>query len=295
MAKCQRDICETDVERRLDVEKVSSLNTLGYSPIALKDYIDIVKSIDQEPWGKPVIFSVTGSASEVVECYRLLAFEAEQESLKWMMEVNLSCPNIDEKPPPAYSKPQLLEYLSGLQTATLRAPILRVGIKTPPYTYQGQFDDLINALLETTSEGDLCPISFITATNTLGSSLILNPASNAPAICSSNGSGVGGLAGAALHPLALGNVSTLRRMLDKYEQLRNISIIGVGGVSDGAGYLRMINAGASAVAIGTALGSYGVGIFEKIINEASALLGNDQKKSGSIRKQDTLCPASDNL
>ena len=278
MTICQDDVDKTEPRPRLKVESVSSLNTLGYSPIALEDYIDIVRSITQKTHRKPVIFSVTGTASEVIECYRLLAFEAEQDGFEWMMEVNLSCPNIDGKPPPAYSKPHLLEYLAGLQPVTSRAPTMKVGIKTPPYTYQGQFNDLIDALLEITSGGGSCPISFITATNTLGSSLVLNPATNASAVCSSNGSGIGGLAGAALHPLALGNVRTIRRMLDKHERLRKISIIGVGGISDGAGYRRMINAGASAVAIGTALGSHGIDIFEKIMSEAATLSGDDGKE-----------------
>ena len=269
-----KDIYTTEAQSRLEVEKVSSLNTLGYSPVALKDYIDIVKSIGQETGGKPVIFSVTGTVPEIVECYHLLALEVERDGLEWMMEVNLSCPNIDGKPPPAYSKPQLLQYLAGLQTVTLGASTMKIGIKTPPYTYQGQFDDLIDALLETTSGGSPCPISFITATNTLGSSLVLDASNDAPAICSSNGSGIGGLAGAALHPLALGNVRTIRRMLDRHVELGDISIVGVGGVSDGAGYHRMRNAGAAAVGIGTALGSYGIDIFEKILNGATALSEN---------------------
>lgn len=275
MAVYSDDIHKTESQSGPKIEKMSSLNTLGYSPVALKDYIDIVKNIGQKPRGKPVIFSVTGTVTEVVECHHLLALEAEQDGLEWMMEVNLSCPNIDGKPPPAYSKPQLLEYLVGLQTVTSEAPTVKIGIKTPPYTYQGQFDDLIAALLEATFGGVSCPISFITATNTLGSSLVLNPANNASVICSSNGLGIGGLAGAALHPLALGNVRIIRRMLDKHKELENILIIGVGGVSDGAGYRRMINAGASAVAIGTALGSYGIGIFRKIVKEAAALSGDD--------------------
>ncbi len=72
------------------------------------------------------------------------------------------------------------------------------------------------------------------------------------------------MAGAALHPLALGNVRKIRQMLDLHEELRHIKIIGVGGVSDGAGYRRMRSVGADAVAVGTALGSEGIGIFEKI-------------------------------
>ena len=76
------------------------------------------------------------------------------------------------------------------------------------------------------------------------------------------------MAGAALHPLALGNVRTIRGLLDQHEELKDIAIIGVGGVSDGAGFKRMRAVGAEAVAVGTALGCEGIGVFERICNEA---------------------------
>ena len=53
-------------------------------------------------------------------------------------------------------------------------------------------------------------------------------------------------------------------MLDEHASLKNIDIIGVGGVSDSAGFERMKKAGASAVAVGTALGIHGVSIFSEI-------------------------------
>lgn len=43
-------------------------------------------------------------------------------------------------------------------------------------------------------------------------------------------------------------------------------IIGVGGVEDYAGFARMRKVGAEAVAVATALGRYGVGVFEGIAN-----------------------------
>ena len=53
-------------------------------------------------------------------------------------------------------------------------------------------------------------------------------------------------------------------MLDEHSSLGDINIIGVGGVADSAGFERMKKAGASAVAVGTALGIHGVSIFSKI-------------------------------
>lgn len=77
------------------------------------------------------------------------------------------------------------------------------------------------------------------------------------------------MAGPPLHPLALGNVATLRRKFDADPRLAHLDIIGVGGVYDSQGYKRMRRVGAMAVGIATALGRQGVGVFtaiEKDIN-----------------------------
>jgi dihydroorotate dehydrogenase (fumarate) len=254
----------------------SSLNTLGYSPISAQLYLDIVSSIIRTSKNpkKPVIFSVTGTPKEIVSYYRLLWAAQDRltietaENVRFLMETNLSCPNIAGKPPPAYSKAALLEYLNGLiecLSDDMESMLPLIGIKLPPYTYQTQFDEIISALLES-CQGRLSVINFITATNTLGNCLVLDSSAFTPAISSSTGTGIGGLAGSALHPLALGNVATLRRMLDAHKELKNIEIIGVGGVSDIEGFERMRMVGASAVAVGTALGAEGLGVFEKIYN-----------------------------
>ncbi len=252
---------------------VSSLNTLGYSPYSTSFYLYTISTILQNSsHRKPIIVSVTGSSSEILDHYRAIAglqalFEEEFEwKPRLLMEIKLSCPNIAGKPPPAYSKEALLEYLNklGRHTSDILDAI-EVGIKTPPYTYQTQFDEVVSALLEC-SRDHPCPISFITATNTLGNSLVLNEVL-APALNSSSCTGIGGLAGAALHPLALGNVSTLRDMLDSHKKLKGIEIIGVGGVSDAGGYRRMRSVGAVAVGVGTALGVEGVDVFAKILGE----------------------------
>ena len=263
-------------------KSVSSLNTLGYSPLSTELYLDVVSEIilqSNRSFPKPVIFSVTGNPEDIVTHYQsILSVQNKLWREKcaqtiFLMEINLSCPNIAGKPPPAYSKAALVEYLFGLSRCCPVRKSVMVGIKTPPYTYQTQFEEIIAALLESGQYAmdDICPISFITATNTLGNCLVLsesvlppNTPTAIPAINSSSGTGIGGLAGSALHPLALGNVATLRRMLDAHKELKHIEIIGVGGVSDAAGYKRMRGVGASAVGVGTALGVEGISIFEKI-------------------------------
>lgn len=246
----------------------ASLNTLGYSPVPLATYLAVIAEIvfsstaphrETKPW----IVSVTGSAEAVRECYRRITSAQKNLPSPLCMEINLSCPNIPDKPPPAYSRESLEEYLTAIVEDRAKSTV-PVGIKTPPYTYHDQFQVLIDALLG--SSETRCPVDFITATNTLGSSLLVSDDGD-PAINSPSGLGIGGMAGAPLHPLALGNVKTIRTMLDRYEELESIDVIGVGGVGDQAGANRMRAAGASVVGVGTALGMHGVDVFEGISKE----------------------------
>ncbi|KAI1465954.1 dihydroorotate dehydrogenase [Daldinia caldariorum] len=213
------------------------------------------------------------------------------------VEINLSCPNIPSAPPPAYSAAGLEAYLEAVAlaatTITTTAAVDRGGskaepgkgkvvgvpwgVKIPPYTHAGQFEMLVGALKGLAAHtkaasggGDddddgRCPVGFVTATNTLGSCLLLDGTEgNSPVLGGEGVSGIGGMAGAPLHPLALGNVATLRRMLDSSPETACVQIIGVGGVSDSAGYRRMRDVGAAAVGVGTALGKKGVGVFREI-------------------------------
>lgn len=265
-------------------ENTSSLNTYGYSPHTLSEYLGYINEIvGQRHLGsatvhkKPFIISVTGTPDEIEMAYALLANAAEMdEDLRLAMEINLSCPNIEGKPPPGYDRPELARYLEAVadSKSTYRGrmgadSVPRVGVKLPPYTWKGQFEMVVEELVAAKSSepGEGSVIDFVTATNTLGSCLVLTDGLES-VLASESGTGVGGLAGAALHPLALGNVATLRTMLDQHEETEHVMIIGVGGVEDKGGFERMRKVGADAVACATGLGRYGVGVFEKITKGA---------------------------
>lgn len=253
---------------------VSSLNTYGYSPHPLDFYLRAIASIitaSQAPQTKPFIVSITGTPDEVRDAVVTVADFAKQTGYELLVEINLSCPNIAGKPPPAYDVSELLTYLVPLSAARLAAPV-PLGLKTPPYTHAGEYKVLMDALKQHPRV-----VSFVTSTNTLGSSLHLSsPPSPStvsggarrlyqPTLSSEAGTGLGGLGGACIHWLSLGNVATIRRMLDAEETLRDVAVIGVGGVSDRDGWERMLSVGAVAVGVGTALGDRGVGVFGHIL------------------------------
>ncbi|KAH6840709.1 hypothetical protein B0I37DRAFT_221748 [Chaetomium sp. MPI-CAGE-AT-0009] len=274
----------------------ASINSLGYSPLTLQTYLDMIKTIsDEQPSrsSKGFLVSVTGAPEDIAASYKLIASAARGVQFPLAMEINLSCPNIPNQPPPAYSEEALTTYLHHLHQAIVETassdndntPRIPVGLKTPPYTHSTQYHALIAALDTATRTG--CPIAFITATNTLGSCLLFDPSPTPPPTSPNTnphhprmpttvlpGTGIGGMAGAALHPLALGNVATLRRMLDERPDGlggssgsgsgRRVRLVGVGGVSDAAGYARMRAAGADVVGLATGLGLRGVGVFADV-------------------------------
>ncbi|EFQ35011.1 dihydroorotate dehydrogenase [Colletotrichum graminicola M1.001] len=231
---------------------VASLNNLGYSPHPLGTYLDFVGRLPDrvvEGHRKLVIVSVTGSPAEVAECYRLIARFSRTTPHPLAMEVNLSCPNIAAASPPASDRAQLLAYLAALP----RDPEIPVGLKTPPYTHIAHFAELIGALRQDATV--VSPTSMLKGTG---------DGEWGPRL---PGSGLGGMAGAPLHPLALGNVKTITDLLLREPELLHIKVIGVGGVSDADGFRRMKSVGAYAVGVGTALGREGVEVFEKIASQ----------------------------
>ncbi|KAI9670571.1 MAG: dihydroorotate dehydrogenase [Alyxoria varia] len=256
----------------------STLNTLGYSPLPLQDYLSMIQDIvaenpSQPP--KPFIVSVSGTTQDVANSLQMISQLSARESIPLLMEINISCPNISDQSLPSFSNQILQQYLSAAQQARTSGNepfnvTIPVGLKVPPYTYHEQFLGVIESLLLIASGADRCPIDFLTTTNTLGNCIVMEeagPMEFTPSISSASGMGMGGLGGCAIHPLSLGNVRTFRSLLDQHEALKHIEIIGVGGVSDCMGFGRMRSVGASVVAVGTALGKEGLEVFHKIMNE----------------------------
>lgn len=255
--------------------QTASLNTIGLSPNDLDTTIGFVTTLSDDLQEgqpiKPIIVSVAGTPADVATAYQRLNQTQKLVKMPLAMEINLSCPNLPGEVSPAYSAKELLPYLTALQDQILALygqqteEALPIGIKTPPFTYADQYHELLTALVAATTHPDYpkVPLAFITTTNTLGSSLILS--GETPKLNSANSQGLGGMAGTALHPLSLGNVFTIRHLLNQHDQLAHLQLIGVGGVSDRAGFKRMQAVGADFVGLATALGAQGIEVFDKIL------------------------------
>ncbi|BGP40359.1 dihydroorotate dehydrogenase [Rhodotorula kratochvilovae] len=281
----------------------SSANSYGYSPYPLSSYLSwlrpLLASSPSARKSKQLIVSITGPLSETATMLSTLQSFATEHGITLAAEFNASCPNIPGHPPPAYVESELRAYVALL--AEHASPTLKVGIKLPPYTYDEQFAAVVRALSAVSTqdaagkEAGEHPISFLTATNTLGQGLVFAPQiADVPGSVAQTragketegeeralpGGGWGGLAGAAVHQLALGNIARLALLLrgspslsappPADARLKSITLIGVGGAHDAAGVERFRRAGADAVACATALGREGTGVFEKMAGGGGA-------------------------
>lgn len=163
---------------------------------------------------------------------------------------------------------------------------LTIGLKLPPYMWSTQFEHVVRSISklsadiagEGQSEGGRNAFAFLTCTNTLGSSLIFadQVEHNGPSLNANQfalPTAIGGLAGEPIHSLSLGNVHTFTRLLERTVVLRNVKVIGVGGVTSPEAVDRMRKAGASVVGCATLLGREGVEAFEKL--SARFMIGQD--------------------
>ncbi|KLO20416.1 FMN-linked oxidoreductase [Schizopora paradoxa] len=258
---------------------VSSVNSYGYSPHPLSQYLTWVEELLKAGQSKPFIISITSSDPEElstmidsIQQLRRKVHDDQNSASKIAIEINTSCPNIAYAPPPAYAIPTLKPFLNVLVSHFSKDRTLVIGLKLPPYVVSTQMSELVGAIEELTVGLDESPIAFLTCTNTLGVSLLFADQAEGDIPRGQSSSQfalptpLGGLAGDSLHALALGNVYTFRRLISasQHESVRNISIVGVGGVTNPDAVKRMREAGANVVACATIFGKLGIDTFKML-------------------------------
>ncbi|KAI0358926.1 hypothetical protein OH77DRAFT_1118903 [Trametes cingulata] len=112
------------------------------------------------------------------------------------IELNTSCPNIKDAPPPSYTFALLLPLLDVLSSAFYSDPSLTIGLKLPPYLYSTRFAEAVRFIHTYTREirpavfmngnshqlaapdgqalRSLNPFAYLACTNTLGSCLLFS-------------------------------------------------------------------------------------------------------------------------
>ncbi|KAG2129777.1 hypothetical protein DEU56DRAFT_491302 [Suillus clintonianus] len=256
-------------------DSLSSLNSYGYSPHPLHEYLAWIREfLGEGPSAKPFIISITESSAERLSEMLVAIQQFRASNATWLsriaVEFNSSCPNIKGHPPPSYHLPSLKPFLDVFAKAFQDDSTLTIGLKLPPYIIATQFRDVVECIssyTRTDSGNPTNPIAYFTCTNTLGNSLVFadqTPDAKTDMSPFAVPPGLGGLAGEAIHALSLGNVYTFSRLLAESDDpaMREIVIIGAGGVTSPEAVQRMNRAGAKIVGCATLLGKEGVKAFE---------------------------------
>ncbi len=193
------------------------LNAIGLANPGREAFLARVLPSLREALSIPIWVSVGGfsSGDYAATCSRLPPEDVAA------VELNLSCPNVDEAP----------ETAAEIVAACRAATSLPLYAKLSPHAWD--LGEVVQAIESAGADG-------ISVVNTLRG-LALD-ARLAPTLSR----GTGGYSGAALRPVALAAVFAARRVT-------SLPIVGMGGVSSGRDALEMIACGATHVALGTVL------------------------------------------
>lgn len=237
-----------------------TLNSIGLKNPGLKYYEENLPLMIQmiQDAGKIAIVNVAGFNKDEYADLTKLSFSSGAD----FTVLNYGCPNVKGKQILSYDRSNLRDTTIRVIRENHESTDGRLGIKLSPIFNQPDMEDIasfLNLLLNSSSPSSGY-VGFLTTTNTIPNGY--DEDENGNQLISPN-SGMGGLAGPAVLPIALGQIRQWRAILEN-----EIKIIGVGGVSSGADVKKMIKNGAELVQITSAYyATEDPGIFQHIIGE----------------------------
>ncbi len=214
------------------------LNAMGLPNPSYKEFQKEIEAA--KTGGVPVIASIFGSSAEE---FAMIARGLEPDAF----ELNLSCPHAEKYGSELGRYPEIVEAVTGAVKAAANVP---VWVKLTPNTA-----DIAELGLAAQRGG----ADAVVAINTL-KAMAIDIETGYPIL----GNRFGGLSGQAIKPVAVRCVYDLASLLE-------IPVIGVGGVTSWEDAVEMIQAGACAVQVGTAL-LRGYGVFSEITEGLSRYL-----------------------
>lgn len=210
------------------------LNAMGLCNPGVEEFKKELENVNA-----PVIANIFGNSYELVTIAKLLEDKVNA------FELNVSCPNVQgEKIGQVIGQdPDLVKKITRKVKSAVNIPVF---VKLTPNV--NDIRDIAKAAKQAGADG-------ISAINTL-SGMLINIEAKKPILANC----FGGVSGPAIKPIAIASVYKI------YEEV-DIPIIGVGGLTTGKDVIEMLMAGASAVAIGSAIYYRGINVFQKILNE----------------------------
>jgi len=212
------------------------LNAMGLPNPSVRDFVEEIKEVKQGRVNVPIIVSVYGFSAEEFAEVAHTAAKAGADAL----ELNVSCPHVKKTGSEIGQSPSLVAEVVEKVKATVKKPII---LKLTPN---------VADIAEVAKAGVQAGADAITAINTLRA-MAIDVETDQPILANK----IGGLSGPAIKPVALRCVYEIYGALD-------VPIIGCGGITTWRDAVEFMLAGASAIQIGTAIASKGLGVFKSI-------------------------------
>ncbi len=212
------------------------LNAMGLPNPGIHEFKGEIKELKQSETRVPLVVSIYGfSTSEFVEVSKV-AVDAGADAL----ELNLSCPHVKETGAEIGQNPDLVAEVVREVKKNIKKPVF---VKLTPNV--ANVLDIAKAAVDAGADA-------LTAMNTVRA-MAIDVETTRPILANK----IGGLSGPAIKPIAVRSVYEIHREV-------NVPIVGCGGVTNWQDAVEFMLAGASAVQIGTAIATEGLGVFKAV-------------------------------
>ena len=227
------------------------LNAMGLPNPGVSHFGEEMREVKET--GVPIIVSIYGFSSEEFAKAAEVAVNVGADAL----ELNVSCPHVEETGAEIGSDPELVTEVVRKVKNKVDKPVF---VKLTPNV--ANIVEVAKAAVETGAEA-------ITAINTVRAMAIEIETTR-----SLLANKIGGLSGPAIKPIAVRCVYEIYREVD-------VPVIGCGGITDWRDAVEFMLAGASAVQIGTAIAFKGLEVFKSVTRGIDAYVR--KKGFGSVK------------
>ena len=212
------------------------LNAIGLANSGAPDFAEEIRELKNDGLSVPLIASVFGfSSEEFAKAARILTRAGANA-----VELNVSCPHVERTGSEIGQNPALVADVVKNVKGVVDKPVI---VKLTPN---------VADIVEVAGAAVKAGADAVVAINTVRA-MAIDVETAKPLLANT----IGGLSGSAIRPIAV------RCVYELCESVK-VPIIGCGGITNWQDAVEFMLAGASAVQVGTAIASEGLGVFKSI-------------------------------
>ncbi len=212
------------------------LNAMGLPNPGIDEFKEEIKEVKESEIAVPLIASIYGFSTVEFAKVAKVAVEVGADAL----ELNVSCPHVRETGAEIGQNPDLVAEVIREVKRNVKRPVF---VKLTP-----NVSDVVGVAKASAEAG----ADALTAINTVRA-MAIDVETTRPILANR----IGGLSGPAIKPVAVRCVYEIYREVD-------VPIVGCGGITSWRDAVEFMLAGASAIQIGTAISTRGLGVFKAI-------------------------------